>query len=202
MNNSGNVKQLTIGDLVEEGMYSQELLKALSECKYEELYKLPIADRSNRDFMEPLLYAVKNTNSTYAVYKYLGENLQDDTKLAEEIVEAKETELLKGTPVSKNRGFIEEKVEKYPELVEYMSPEFKNDIGIIEKVYKTENEQAIKAIESNAKMIAELTQNPELSNDKMFMLDKISQFGEAIQFASEELKNDYEFLKRIKGISS
>lgn len=195
MKNLGNVEQLVISDLVEEGMYSQELLKDLLLGKYEELYKLPIADRANRDFMYPLLYAVKNTNSTYVVYKYLGENLQDNTKLAAEIIEAKEPELLKGTPVSKNRDFIKEKVETYPELVTYMSPELKNDIEIIGKVYKTENEQAIKAIEPNAKMIAELTQNPALSSDKAFMIDKISQFGEAIQFASEELKNDYEFLK-------
>lgn len=189
-----NVKSLTIKDLEESGQYTQELLKALQEGKYQEIYRLSISDRSNQDFMEPLLYAVKNDKGTYAIYAYYSETLQDNIVLATEIIKT-QPELLEGTPVSRNREFVVENIKENPEIAKYINPSLKNDTKVIEEIYKTGNELAIQAILPNEQLIIAITQTPELSCDKAFMLEKIGEFGEAIQFASEQLKNDYDFLK-------
>lgn len=194
MKNFENVKSLTIKDLKESGKYSQELLESLTVGKYQELYALSISDRANRDFMEPLLYAVKNEMGTYAVYTYYSENLQDDIVLATQIIQT-EPELIEGTPISKNKQFIIEHVDTNPEIISYMSPALKSDIDVIEEICRAGNAHAIEIIGKDTTIVQTILGNPELSDNKEFMASVIEKSGEALAFASQELKNDYEFLK-------
>ena len=188
-----NYENITIDYLEKEEKCSTILIQALRESKYKELYTLG-TDRAKREIMEPILYAVKNTNKTFAVFKYCLGEIQKDRILASKIAQD-EPEIIKGTEISKDKDFIIENLKNKPELANYMDDTLKNNMEVIEAIYDTGNEEAIKLIAQNERLIMEIMQNPTLSNDKEYMLDKVAEFGEAIQLASPELKNDYDFLK-------
>lgn len=190
----GNLKTIRIEELERMGKYSQDLLESLKKGEYNKLYDLPKDDRANYDYMMPLLYAVYNENGTYAVYTYCAESIQRDTKITEEIIE-KEPELLEGTPLSRDEDFIKKHIESKPEIAKYMSPLLRNNSEIITEITNTGNEEAILAIASYMQLKSEMEANPELRSDKEYMLNNMENNGEIIAFASEELKNDYDFLK-------
>ena len=188
---------VTLNELMTKGVYSKALLEAMEKGRYQELYSLSVSDRANRDLMEPLLYAVRNENGTYAVYAYFSENLQNDTTLAAEIIQI-EPQLIEGTPISKNKGFIMEHVNSNPDIIGYISPTLKGDMDIIQEVYQTGNANAIEVLAqegAKVEIVQTILANPELSNDKEFMTSAIEKSGDAIALASTELKNNYEFLR-------
>lgn len=189
---------VTLNELMMKGVYSRELLEALNKGKYQELYTLSASDRANRDLMEPLLYAVRNENGTYAVYTYFSESLQNDTALAAQIIQT-EPQLIEGTPISQNKEFVMAHVSSNPNIVAYISPTLKRDTDIIQEAYQTRNANAIEALEQEGvkvKMIQTILDNPKLSNDKEFMTSAIEKSGDVIALASDELKDNYEFLRQ------
>ena len=188
---------VTLNELIAKQLYSKELLEALKGGKYQELYTLSASDRANRDYMEPLLYAVKNENGTYAVYTYYAENLQNDTRLAAEIIQT-EPQLIEGTPISQNKEFVMAHISSNPNIIGYISPTLKSDVDIIHEVYQIGDASAIEALaqeSAKVEIIQTILANPELSNDKEFMTSAIEKSGDAIALASAELKNNYEFLR-------
>ncbi len=194
MKKFSNNRIITIKDLEESGMYEQSLLKALTIGDFRELSALPIEKRADRDYMEPILFAVKNELNTFEVYKYYAENLQDNVELASEIV-LTEPNLIDGTPISRNKQFIVENIEVSPELIRYMSPALKSDPNLIQKLSNIDNPEVKEEIAKNCKIALAIANNPKLSNDKNFMSSAMDKDVKFLEYASDDLKNDKEFLK-------
>lgn len=194
MKKFSNNRIITIKDLEESGMYEQSLLKALTIGDFRELSALPIEKRADRDYMEPILFAVKNELNTFEVYKYYAENLQDNVELASEIV-LTEPNLIDGTPISRNKQFIVENIEVSPELIRYMSPALKSDPNLIQKLSNIDNPEVKEEIAKNCEIALVIANNPKLSNDKDFMSSAMDKDVKFLEYASDDLKNDKEFLK-------
>lgn len=194
MKKFSNNRIITIKDLEESGMYEQSLLKALTIGDFRELSALPIEKRADRDYMEPILFAVKNELNTFEVYKYYAENLQDNVELASEIV-LTEPNLIDGTPISRNKQFIVENIEVSPELIRYMSPALKSDPNLIQKLSNIDNPEVKEEIAKNCEIALAIANNPKLSNDKDFMSSAMDKDVKFLEYASDDLKNDKEFLK-------
>ena len=77
-----NDKLLSFEDLRElkdeklNKIYSEELINELEKGNFEFLNRIDLTDRNNREFMQPLLYAVKN--SRFDTKEELGERHQDN----------------------------------------------------------------------------------------------------------------------------
>lgn len=189
-----NNKNVRIEDLVESGMYEPILLQELTSGKFNYLADLPMDLRGNIDYMEPLLYAIRNYLGTYKVYRYYSESLQDNEKLAAEIV-INEPDLIEDTPVSKNEQFIIENVQKNPKILKYMSSELKSSAEMLGKLNNINDAEVTKEIARNCDIKLAIKSRPELSGNKDFMESAIERDVKALEFASENLRNDYNFLK-------
>ena len=69
MKSFSNNRTVKIKDIIESGMYDPELINALTSDRFNYLADLPVELRGNIDYMEPLLYAVRNELGTYNVYQ-------------------------------------------------------------------------------------------------------------------------------------
>jgi len=194
MKNFSNNRNLTIKDLEESGIYEQYLLQDLKKGDFRSLSDLPIETRADIEYMEPILFAVKNELNTFRVYKYYAENLQDNVKLASEIV-ATEPNLIEGTPISRNKQFVIDNIEVNPQIIKYMSPSLKSDTNLIQELSNINNTEIRQEIAKNCEIALAIASNPELSNDKEFMSTAIDKDVKLLEYASDELRNDKEFLK-------
>ena len=200
MKTFSNNRVLRFKDL--EGFYDKNLLEALKLGNFKELANLSIEDKSNLDFIEPLLYAVRNEFNTYAVYPYLAESLQNNISLATEVI-ASEPELIQGTAISSNSQFILEHADSYPEIVQYMSNSLKSNPSVIKDLVSLNNKEVINNIANDSNILTSIISNePSLNNNKEFMSAIISKNGNALELVSPELKDDYNFLKDIYASSS
>lgn len=75
-------RSATMRDIEQRGIYEQHLVNKIKNGEYHKILNLPIELRSDKEYMEPLLFAVKNDYGTFIVYKYYGEKLQNDEILA------------------------------------------------------------------------------------------------------------------------
>ena len=194
MKKFSNNRIVTIKDLEKSGIYEQSLLQDLMLGDFKKLLDLPIETRADLDYMEPLLFAVKNELNTFKVYGYYAESLQDNVKLAAEIV-ATEPNLIEGTPISKNKQFVMDNIEVNPKIIKYMNPTLKSDTKLIQELTNINNPQIRQEIVQNCEMELVMESNPELSNDKEFTSIAINEDVKMLEYASDELKNDKEFLK-------
>ncbi len=189
-----NNKIVTIKDLEESGIYEQALLQDLNKGDFSRLSELPIKTRSDIEFMEPILYAVKNELDTFSVYKYYAESLQDDEKLAAEIVVV-EPNLIEGTPISRNKQFVMDNIEVNPQIIKYMSSALKSDPDLIQELSNINSQEIKQEIAQNCEIALLIARKPELCNDKNFMSIAIENDVKFLEYASEKLRNDKEFLK-------
>lgn len=194
MKKFSNNRTLTIKDLEENGIYGQALLQDLKKGDFRRLFDLPIETRANIDYMEPLLFAVKNDLNTFKVYEYYAENLQDNVKLAAEIV-LTEPDLIADTPISRNKQFIIENIEANPQIIKHMSSTLKSDTSLIQELSNINNPQVKQEIAQNCEIELVMEVKPELSNDRDFMSTAIDKDVKLLECANDELKNDKEFLK-------
>ena len=103
-----------------EGHYPKDLLDALKENKIDKLKEVPEEDRKSREYMYPLLYAVKNKFDTYAVFKYyLGRIEEQDEELTVKVIQ-REPEVIEDTALSSDREFILSHANVSPQIVRYM----------------------------------------------------------------------------------
>ena len=189
MKNFGNNKTVNFEKIEESGIYSQELLKQLKVGNYSYLSsELSGEQRNNKDFMEPLLYAVRNEKKTYMVYKYYGANLQENLGLLIEVV-SHEPSIIEGTPISRNKELMLDVAEIRPSVIMYVDENLKLDPEFIEELHDMKD----KGIEAALALIA----NPELSHNFEFMKEAIKEDSNFLENASEELKNNYEFIKEV-----
>ena len=194
MKSFSNNRTVKIKDIIESGMYDPELINALTSDRFNYLADLPVELRGNIDYMEPLLYAVRNELGTYKVYQYYTESLQDNEKLASEII-VEEPDLIAGTPVSKNEEFILNNVKTNPKILQYMSPELKSSGEMLEKLNSIDSREVTKEIARSCDIKVAIECNASLSDDKDFMAVAIERDLQSLEYASDNLKNDYEFLK-------
>lgn len=189
-------KKVRFSDLEASGIYSTAIMNAVKDIKT--LYKLKdlldIDTKKDKDFMEPLLYAVKNEKGTYAIYEYYDESLQKDTKLATEII-LTEPELIENTPFSRQKDFILKVAEINPRVISYMSTDLKKDSEFTGELCNLQNSDITKYAAIECKMPEIFVENPELTVNKIFMMQAITQNVNSFEYASEELKNDYNFMK-------
>ena len=183
-------KNIILEDLSTD-KYPYKLLEQLSIGNHNCLYDLSPAQREDREFMEPLLYAVKNTpacGGKYIVYKYYGEKLQEDLGLLIEVIED-DPSIIEGTPISKNKEFMLDIAEIKPSVIPYIDDSLKLDPEFIEEL----NELNDKGVDLGVALV----QNPTLANNAEFMKQAIKEDAKFLEFASEELKNNYNFIKEV-----
>ncbi len=190
-----NNKIVTLKDLKESNEYQNELIENLERREFKAILELlSNEERANISIMEPILYAIKNEFNTYEVYRYYATNLQDNTKLAAEIIK-EEPELIKNTPVSRNEEFILQNVKTNPDIIKYMSTELKKDTQFLENLYNL-NEKEISINIAKECNIADLIQNhQELAKNPEFMVEAIKRDVSLLKYVNEELKNNYEFIQ-------
>ena len=182
-------------DLERCGNYSLEILQKAKEGNYDELSKLLNNEiRKDIDYMEPLLYAVKNEKNTYIIYQYYDPKLQNSVSLASDIIIG-EPELIKDTPVSRNKDFIYDAAQVNPRVVQYMDEELARDVEFVEKICGIPNKEITKCVGLVCGTLGINIEDSELKDNATFMLGAILHDVTALKNASEELKNNYEFMK-------
>lgn len=191
-------KSTTFSDLKESGKYSDYIIKSLMNNKIKVLNDLPRALKGDADFMEPILYAVKNELKTYKVYKYMGENLQNNFAIASQII-VDEPELIKDTPISHNKQFFVTNANINPKIIEYMHPIIKSDSEFIGELVRNGDIELKKTILLACDVSVLLANNKELCSDKEFMSLAINQDVSFFKYASLELKDDMDFVRAAIG---
>lgn len=188
-------KTLTLDDLMGNEKYDYKVIEALRQGDFLVLKELSDTQKGDRDYMLPLLYAVRNDMHTYEVYKFCGETIQSDEELTLEVM-SKEPKLIEGTPLTKNKEFVLKHINEYPAIKQCISQELKIDPVI---------ESAIKQIDNGIRYGSETTQRTlelkemfandlELANDRKLVAEAIELDASLLKYASDELKNDYNFL--------
>lgn len=80
-----NNKLVSFDDLRKSGNYEPAIINVVEKGNLEMLSQLDGTDRNSKEYMEPILYAYYNLRHSYDVFKYYGQNLQDDRDLGYEI---------------------------------------------------------------------------------------------------------------------
>lgn len=181
-----------------KSVYDENLLQKIESGDFNCLNNIDLEYRNNKYYMEPLLYAVKNSEySTYEIYKYYGESLQkSDMNIATEIV-IEEPEVIEDTAISKEENIILHLIKYNPEVILYISNELKSDGEFIEEICKTGNKEAIMYAVKECNISTVLQDNPELASNPVFMKEAIREDANALKYADENLKNDYKFIREV-----
>ena len=197
MDNFSNNRSVKLVELRGSGIYSQELIDELQNGNYEVLART-VESNQRRDisFMEPILYAVKNEHGTYKVYKYYGENLQNNIELARDIIKS-EPELIEDTPVSNNLEFVLESAKINPKVVQYMSPTLKSNSDFAEQLCELQDKEVIGYVVKECKMPDVIKENILLAGNIVFMKEAVKEDVTLLKYANDDLKNYYEFIKEI-----
>lgn len=119
-------RRVQLEDLKEDNRYDKKLIEALQYGDFQILAEYDYDTRSNADFIEPLLWAVKNRFNTYIVYKYYGENLKNNVDLGKKIAKV-QPELLKDSPLMRNKKFVLEAIMINPIVAMNIDANLKND---------------------------------------------------------------------------
>lgn len=172
----------------EELIYPKTLIEELKRGKFKCLNEINPVDRTNREFMEPLLYAVRNEKNTYIVYKFCGENIQEDLGLLIEVV-LDDPSIIEDTPVSGNKELMLNIVEIKPSVIPYIADSLMTEPGFKEELQDLQ----YKGVDIGLK----IRENIDLRNNVEFMKEAINEDAHFFQFASEELKNSYEFVREV-----
>ena len=191
-------RKVQFSDLEASGRYSIEVMDAIKDI--DTLYKLKnLLDeetKKEKDFMEPLMYAVKNEKGTYAIYEYYDEILQNDEELAIEIIK-EEPNLIENTPLSEQKEFILKVAEINPKVISHMSQDLKIDSQFTGELCNLENKEVTQYAAIECKMPDTVLENPELAANETFMKQAVLENVNSLEHASDELKNDYNFMKEI-----
>ena len=193
-------KTVTIEDLIASEEYDYQLLEALTQGDIWILDDLTDGQKNDRHFMLPILYSVKNDLDTYEVYRYCGEDIQSDEELTLEVIK-EEPHWIEGTPLSRNPRFIKDNLAMQPELIQYVSPEVK--VEVIENNISAERVSVMNYGINNTfsqeilEIVNTLRDTPELTKDSAYMENAIIMEASLLNFASQELKNNSEFMLKV-----
>lgn len=204
-----NKNELTLDDLVDSGKYPVDLIYFIKRRDFDKTFLyIDESSRKDRAYMEPLLYAVKHDLGTYAIFKYCPESIQKDETIAKSVIQ-REPQLLVDTPLSRDIEFIFKNAKYSPQIINYIDKSILEDDyivcslcyisnGVAKEVLRNTRIDIAKAMETeyrNANNVGD-TEQTTLANDRDFIKTAIQEKGANIlKYASEEVKNDYEFLK-------
>lgn len=190
-----NNRTVNFKELEESGIYLEDLLKQIKNGNYEFLNEaLDETNRRDRDFMEPLLYAVKNEHGTYEIYKYYGDNLQENLDLAREII-IEEPELIKDSPVSSNKQFILQAAGINSKVVIFMSNSLKSDSEFAEQLCQLQDREVTMYTARECKLPDVIIESPSLAHNPIFMKEAIREDATLLAHVAVELKNNREFIQ-------
>lgn len=192
-----NYKTVNLNMLIESGMYSAQLLKAIKDGDDKALREPEVISKDKSqdiDFMGPIVYAFEKTHGTYIAYKACGENLQKNLEFAKDIIK-EEPEIIVGTAASRDREFIVQVVTEKPEVIKYISSSLKADANFTAKLCELNIPEVTTFAAQECKMPDTIQEYPEFAANKDFMLGAIQQDVNSLEYASDELKNNYEFIK-------
>lgn len=189
-------KQTKIANLEESGVYTKKLIDCLKHGQIDEIGRLPLEERSKKDYILPVLYAVRNEYKSYRVYTYLSPSLQSDETLALEVIE-NEPALIAGTPLAADKNFILSNISKYPEIAQYMDDTLYVYPSIQKAINPEEYEKNKKIALATMEVTAAVVAYPYLANDEEYMKQAISKDVNALELLGDELKDNSEFLKEI-----
>lgn len=179
-------------------VYPPKLIQQLRNGNFNILNEINASYRNNRTLMEPLLYAVKNSEyGTYEVYKYYGEELQKrDLTIATEIA-SREPKIFEDTPISSNDTMMLTLAKINPEIVLYISENLKNDGDFIQDLCEECSKEAVMYAIRECNVSEVLQDNPELATNPAFMKEAIKEDASILSKLDENYKNDYEFVREI-----
>ena len=190
--------KVRIEDLKTVAVYDKELLGELEKGHFEKLKELDEEYLENRDFMEPILYAMVHEFNTYEVYKYFGDKLKfylkPESRLSSEIM-INNPELMVDSPLAEAKELILENKERNPDIVKYISPELEDDEIFITKLCEgTTNEVLEEVIDKySVKKLIEI--NEELCVNEHFMTVAISKDISALEYADKAILNSYDVFR-------
>lgn len=183
-------------------VYSENLLQRIEYGDLNALNEISISDRNNRYFMEPLLYAVKNSQlSTYEVFKYYGESLQkSDLTIATEIV-INEPDVFEYTAIADDPTSVLRLAQINSKIILYMSEDLKSNGNFIEELCETGNKEAIMYAARECNISDVLQDNPDLANNPEFIKEACKANTELIEYITEHTEDfSSESLKAAKGV--
>jgi len=190
--------KVTLKDLRNIGTYPQELLAELEKGKLEKLLELSVDQRENREFMEPILYAMLDEFGTYEVYRYFGDKLKDylktDERLSREILLA-EPELIKDSPIAENKKLILESKERVPEVIRYISSKLEKDTEFITGLCDTNDTKVMGELIDKYSAKTLMAIDESLKGNEKFMMAAISNDISVLNYADEKILNSYDFFK-------
>lgn len=182
-----DIRNMNFYRLEESGNYSEHLLTQLRNGNHFILRDIESALKADKRFMEPLLYAYRERHSTYIIYQYLGEHLQENPSIAIDVI-LEEPEVIEGTLVSDNPEFILDMAEINPRVILYMADSLKSNEEFKERL-------SIEIEDDRIDNYLKIIENEKLLNEPEFMKEVIKKDPSMISQASEELKNNHEFIK-------
>lgn len=175
--------------------YTEKLLQALERGDFNYLNEIDISDRNNKEYMEPLLFAVKNNKGSYEVFKYYGEELQKrEIELAREII-VNEPSVLENTAIASDSILAFKLVEFKPEIIRYISNGLKNDGEFIKQICENGSKEAVEYAARECNLSDILKEKPELATNLDFMREASKEDASLLKYADESLKNNYEFIR-------
>ena len=177
-------------------IYSDNLLQKIQSGDFNFLNEINLVDRNNRYFMEPILFAVKNSEfGTYEVFKYYGDELQKhDLTIATEIV-INEPEVMENTVITDNPALVLHFAKINPDITLYISEDLKSNGKFIEDLCETGNKEAISNVIRECNIAEVIQDNPDLVSNPEFMREAVKEDSNSLKYADDTLKNSYEFIK-------
>jgi len=193
--NKKNNRDYTIKDIREDDRYGKVLVNNLLNNDYRDLANLDEKIRADRNFMEPLLFAIKKERNTFKVYKHCVGIIENDMALASEIIK-EEPELIQGKKAGENKEFIKNHIRTNPNILKHMDSTLKADNNFIRDLIQNNksNTNILNVVSEDPEI---LLNNPELCNNKEVMGEAILKNALFLKFASDNLKENYDFIKDV-----
>ena len=196
-----NHKIVRITDLRDKPQYPRNFVEHLMHRDFSDLKNLPVEIKSDINYMEPILYAVKNEFDTYEIYSYYPESLQANAQLGAEIVRS-EPHLIEKTPLGNDSNFIIQNIEVAPQLAYYMDSKLKDDPVVVEALCSSQNLDVLREVALNCDAHLVAQNLPELCNNRAFIGSiLISKPQQAFILAGDNIRNDYNFLKQQSSLN-
>ena len=190
--------KVKLEDLRTIGIYDLELLDELEKGHFNKLAELEEKYREDREFMEPILYAVLDKFRSYEVYRYYGDKLKDflktETYFSREIIN-NDPQLIVNSPISEDKELILDCLYSKPDIIKYISPKLDEDKEFLTDLSKRASGESLEEVIEKYSVEKIVAVNPELKSDERFMVRAISLDISAIKYADKNILNSYDVFR-------
>ncbi len=136
----GGVRGETINSLAAKGVYEDWIIEALRSGNIAGLNAIPSGLRSDKNFMLPILYAVKNEYKTFEVFAICGPSVRNDKAIVMEIIQ-QQPSLIEKSSLANDPDFIADCVRSgVTEVVNYVGEDIKSNPEVLEAMKETNEE--------------------------------------------------------------